>query len=289
MLDHHPEIAFNLESEFLVTRISEDGVFPPVSDYRAFLRTDRVFSHSHLDIREDLDFTSLLNDFLEQKRRRDGKKMVGATVHYQFRKLHRIWPSAKYIYMYRDGRDVARSVVEMGWAGNVYAGADKWLDAEVEWEGYREKVSSWIEVRYEDLVADPVGQLTRICRFMGVEYSDRMFDYAKHTSYRMPDVSLVAQWKRKLSRRDVQLLEERIGDRLVSRGYALSGCPGISVSAIEKACLRVHSKMGTLAFRVRRYGVHLVIRGLLARKLGLWSTWSELRRRFDLIDEALLK
>ena len=28
MLDHHPDIAFNLESVYIVAKISEDGTFP---------------------------------------------------------------------------------------------------------------------------------------------------------------------------------------------------------------------------------------------------------------------
>ena len=37
MLDHHPDIAFNLESEFLVSRISDSGAFPDMAAYRRSL------------------------------------------------------------------------------------------------------------------------------------------------------------------------------------------------------------------------------------------------------------
>lgn len=291
MLDHHPEIAFNLESEFLVTRISDEGEFPDIAEYRTFLRDDRVFSHSRFEIREELDFAGLLDDFLEQKRSRDGKSIVGATVHYQFRKLSLIWPEAKYIYLYRDGRDVAQSVVQMGWAGNVYAGADWWLEAEIEWERHRHHIAAdaWIEVRYEDLLSDPVGQLERICRFIGVDYSDLMFGYVDDTSYKVPDASLAYQWKKRMGRHDVRMLEEKLGQRLVSRGYELSGHPALSVSGFRKALLYLHSKISKFAFRVKRYGAPLVLRGMISRRLGLNESWRRVNLELSRIDDAMLK
>src|SRR6185437_10567826 len=77
MLDHHPEIAFNLESEFLVEEISAAGTFPDMAGYRHKLRESRVFRHSRFDIRDDLDYPALMNDFLWQKLQRDRKRIVG--------------------------------------------------------------------------------------------------------------------------------------------------------------------------------------------------------------------
>ena len=107
MLDHHPEIAFNLESDFLVSRIADDGSFPDIGNYCEWLRNDRVFQHSHFEIKDNLEFVAMANDFLEQKRSRDRKALVGATIHKQFSKIGSIWTKAKYIYLLRDGRDVA--------------------------------------------------------------------------------------------------------------------------------------------------------------------------------------
>lgn len=87
MLDHHPEIAFNLESEYLVFHISDTGIFPEVTSYRRKLQEDRVFRQGRFALREDLDFPVLANDFLRQKLERDRKRIVGATVHHGFSKL----------------------------------------------------------------------------------------------------------------------------------------------------------------------------------------------------------
>ncbi|HEY1890333.1 MAG TPA: sulfotransferase [Steroidobacteraceae bacterium] len=165
MLDHHPDIAFNLESDFLVADISAAGAFPNVAVYRRRLTHNRVFRHSHFEVPPDLPFRALVNDFLYQRLERDGKRIVGATVNHGFNRLRYLWPRARYIDLLRDGRAVAYSAVEIGWAGNAYVGAQCWMDAEGEWAAYRPLLphDRWIEVRYEDLVADPQAQLRRVC------------------------------------------------------------------------------------------------------------------------------
>lgn len=291
MLDHHPAIAFNAESEFIVTQISDDGAYPEIGRYREWLKNDRVFKLHCFGIDERLDFVGLVNDFLNQKKSRDNKNMVGATVHYQFRKLGKIWPRAKYIYLYRDGRDVANSIVRMGWAGNVYVAADWWLEAEKEWDKLRHALGNndWIEVRYEDLIASNTPQLERICAFLGVEYSEKMFDYVKNTTYRAPDASLIYQWKTGMRKEEVQQLEEKLGDRLSSRGYELSGHPRIPVPWLTRKYLYLQSKVNAFLFRLDRYGAALTFQETLSRRLGLNQVHRKAVSRINRIDNACLK
>lgn len=291
MLDHHPHIALNLESEFLVRKVSDEGRFPDVEAYREWLRRDRVFRHSRFSIDENLDFVQLVNDFLEQKRRRDGKEIVGATVHDDFHKLRWIWPRARYIYVVRDGRDVAASVVRMGWAGNPYVAADVWLRAEREWDTLRPLLEpdAWIEVRYEDLVADPSGVLARICAFIGVEFSERMFDYAAKTRYALPDPALSYQWKSGMRPIDVRRVEAKIGERLSQRGYALSGYPPLAISGPMDRWLRLQSRFRVLRFRAQRFGIRLTLQETLSRRLGLRKIHENVKQKIDLITDAHLK
>ena len=141
MLDHHPQLACNLESDFLVSQLDDRGHFPAIGAYHAFLRQDRVFRHSRFEIDETLGYRDLVDSFLEQKRRRDGKRQVGATVHHDFHRLPRLWPDARFIYLLRDGRDVANSAVGMGWAGNAYCGAEIWINAETRWQAMRDRLA----------------------------------------------------------------------------------------------------------------------------------------------------
>jgi hypothetical protein len=291
MLDHHPRIAFNLESEYLVSRIAPDGAYPDMAQYREWLRRDRVFQHRPFEIDQRLGFVALVNDFLDQKRRRDAKPLVGATVHHHFGRLRAIWPRAKYVYLYRDGRDVAASVMRMGWAGNVYVAADRWLQAEAEWDALRPALErdQWIEVRYEELVAGPRAQLERICAFIGVAFSERMFDYVRDSTYAAPDPRLNYQWRSGMRKRDVQRLEEKLGPRLVTRGYELSGYPRIALSALARRRLHLQSRLLAFRFRLSRYGLVLTLQEALARRLGMARAHRSALRRIDRIVDANLK
>ena len=115
MLDHHPELAFHFEFEFGVDQVSANGMYPEIDRYHDYLAQHRVFQMSGGKIDPDLDFRHLVNSFLEQKRVRDGKTTVGATVHHHIDRIQFLWPEAKYIHLLRDGRDVARSCMAMGW------------------------------------------------------------------------------------------------------------------------------------------------------------------------------
>ncbi len=291
MLDHHPGIALQFESDYIVTQISEDGTFPEVARYRAWLADDRAFQHTGFSIDESLDYAGLVNHFLRQKQSRDQKALVGATVHHQFSKLSRIWPRAKYIYLLRDGRDVATSVMRMGWAGNVYVAADIWLEAERQRDLARVRVAEdhWLEVRYEELILSTRPQLERICAFLGVAYSEEMLGYVKTSTYQVPDSSLCYQWKRNLRKVDLQRLEEKLGDRLSQRGYELSGHHRIRVPPLSRRYLYLQSRIGRYLFRLRRYGTLLALQETLSRRFGLERLHRRTMDRINRITNTYMK
>jgi len=288
LLNHHPDIAFNLESMFLISVMSDDGAFPDMQAYRTWLASDRVFQHSRFSIDESLDYQQLVDDFLIQKL--GEKTVVGATIHHHYHRLNFLWPDAKYIYLLRDGRDVASSVKKIGFEGNHYESAKWWLRAEVEWEEAKKNLSkdNWIEIKYEQLTENPVQQLKRICAFVGVPYDDKVLDFSKDSSYKGPDSAYNFQWKRKTPQTEVQRIEALIGDRLVKRGYPLSGFPAIFISSVGKKVLRIDSRLKKYAFGVKRYGLLLCLGETIARRLKLRSVQERLSVKKDaIIDENL--
>jgi Sulfotransferase family len=291
MLDHHPDIAFNMESEFLVAGISDAGAFPDVAAYRLALVRNRIFRHSRFVIPENLDFPALVNDFLHQRRERVGKPIVGATVHHGFSRLRYLWPRAKYIYILRDGRDVAFSAVDMSWAGNAYMGVQCWMDAEDEWAGYQKLLApgQWIEVRYEELVADPRTQLQRVCRLVGVNFSERMFDYAKTSSYSLPNPGAGSKWRTRRQSRQVCLVEARIGVRLVARGYELYCEAPLRIGWLGAWWIRWHSRFGVLQRRTALFGFWLAVLEPVSRRLGWTSVHGHVRDAIDAIIDKTLK
>ncbi|HWB55096.1 MAG TPA: sulfotransferase [Tepidisphaeraceae bacterium] len=288
MLDHHPEIAWCGESEFFVEYLPDAG-FPDTGTYIENLHRDRIFNHWGYSVDPTLNYRALLESFLLQKRRQ--KKIIGATVHKYFDRLLRIWPDAKFIHIMRDGRDVSLSVVQMGWAGNVWIGADTWIEAERLWKEIQPRLApnQYINLKYEDLIKDSKETLTRLCRFLGTEFDPAMFKYAEHSTYDLPDRKLVDQWKRKQTPEQVQLVESKIANMLTERGYELSGQQRIQVtSAMEKDLMR-HSRKIERKFKIKRYGFFLVAMSKLSRILHINPLENYCRNRVHQITNAHLK
>lgn len=291
MLDHHPLIACNPESEYMVSQIGEGPGWPEIAAFREWLARERSFRRSQFTIDPTLDYVGLMNDLLLQKLRRGAKSIVGATVHYDFDRLPRIWPAARYVYLLRDGRDVARSVVGMGWEGNLWAAADRWIEAESDWETMRAALDSnqWIEIRYESLLLDPEQELARVCGFLGVEYSDRMLEYVGDSTYARPDPTLANRWKQRLSQTELRVIETRIADHLTRRGYPLSGQLLLSVTPWLDRRMRLESRIRKYVRRIRMLGVALTIEDTLARRLGVKAWQRACQRRVDDVIDKNLK
>ncbi|MBZ0171487.1 MAG: sulfotransferase [Phycisphaerales bacterium] len=270
MLDHHPLLAFRNEFEFAVDLVSDDGRFPPLPVYYEHLRMSRTFAMSGFEIDRGLDYPSLVRSFLEQKRARDGKSLVGATVHRHFHRLLTIWPDARFIHIIRDGRDVARSRVREGWAGNGWVAAHEWVSAEEEIERLAGIVGPErvLDVRYECLLADPEDTLDRVCGFIGLAYSPAMLDIEDSSSYKRPDPRFAQRWKSGAGEREIALIEDVQSDMLARRGYEPSGYRPRRPGWVGGAWLRWNSRFGRLRFRIGRYGVRLCLTEIIARRFG---------------------
>jgi hypothetical protein len=291
MLDHHPQLAWCNEFEYVVDLVASDGKWPELADYYEWLETHRIFQATKFAIVPDLDYPELVNSFLLQKLERTGKPFVGATVHRHFDRLLHIWPDARFIHIIRDGRDVARSYIDMGWAGNVWTGASGWIEAEQLWQELSTTIppERRTDLIYEDLIADPQKSLTRLCEFIGVPYDPQMLAYPEDTTYDAPNPKLTQQWRRKLSETEIQLAESRMADMLVERGYDLSGLPSLNVTPSMANNLKFNDWWGRLQFRVKHYGLPLVVADNIARNLGLKSWEKNLKLKFNSINANLIK
>jgi hypothetical protein len=291
MLAHHQRIDCAPEFEFLVEAMPPRSGWPALEPYYEWLSTNRIFLPHGLVVNRRLDYPALMKSFLAQYCGRSKKSIHGATCHKHFDRLLRIWPRARFVHLLRDGRDVARSCMAMGWAGNVWHAADRWIDAEELWSALAPAVPPGrrLELRYEDLVRAPSKELGRVCAFLGTDYDGRMLDYSRDTSYERPDPKLIGQWRKKLSPEELALLEARIGPMLRERGYEESGVPAARVGAWRRLHLRIESRVGRFRFRRERYGLRHVVRARLARTLGLKGWARRLLLEQNEIDNQHLK
>jgi hypothetical protein len=261
-------------------------------DYIRRITLDRVFQGAGLAIKPGLTTTELVRDLVAQTL--EPGKVTVINVHRRFENILDVYPDARFIHLIRDPRDVARSVVAMGWAGNAYYGVEHWICAERSFGAVEGRLGGGAHERvhtlhFRDLILDAERALAAICVFLGVPYTDNMLRNLESSTYAAPDPRLVDQWKTKASPEEVALVEARAADLMRARGYALPAEAPAPPGRLKRWRLALDHKIGRLRFAVQRYGVILPSLEVLGRRLQLRPLEERARRKIDMIDARYLK
>jgi hypothetical protein len=152
------------------------------------------------------------------------------------RELEAYFGDPKFIYLYRDGRDVTLSFMKAVIGDkHPYVIARKWAELQRYCLQERQRVPERVfSLCYEELTADPETVLRRLCAFLGIRYQEAML--AGHTS---TEATRTAQssslWAnltkpimrhnsrkflQELSQEDIRIIESVAGDCLDALGYA---------------------------------------------------------------------
>jgi len=165
--------------------------------------------------------------------------------------IARAFPEARFVHLVRDGRDVAASLVGLGWlraepeksadeVGNAYGAHSRfWVEPERRdefssastatraawvWRRYesaaREGLSRLpatrsVEIRYEDLVADPPATAERLADALGA--ADRCDEFV--TAFEATRGSASGRWRRDLDAAQLADVTAEAGPLLASLGY----------------------------------------------------------------------
>jgi len=252
MLNNHPMLANVGEFDYLFSAVSfgPDG---PVIDTH-LLRHRFGFQHFGLRIDESLRGLAIIEDLLAQvAARKEGVRSIN--VHHGIDHVLKVMPHARVVKLQRDPRDVACSSVQIGFSGNSYHGVSQWIETEEAWDRARATLSPdrYIELRFEDLVADPETELGRVCAFMGVPYDPAMLHYADQSTYERPDASIAFKWKTKMPPEEAARITSRAPALIASRGYEVP--PDLKpVSATERFRLDWANRLGKWRFQIRHFG-----------------------------------
>jgi len=85
------------------------------------------------------------------------------------------YPDAWYVHLIRDGRDAARSLVRSPMGPDDVAGAaGEWVRGLEQIERHRWRLQRFHQLRYEGLLADPVGETSAIMRWLGLDVDDEV-------------------------------------------------------------------------------------------------------------------
>jgi len=144
------------------------------------------------------------------------------------------FPDAQIIHIVRDGRDVALSLFERRhdfFVYNTYTAAEAWKRyVEVGHRiGTTLRPDQYLEIRYEDLIAEPEQILQTICTFLGEDYDADLFktstprDLGKTPLVHAPIKNDNREkWRTKMTPRQVRTFEAIAGKTLADHGYRVT-------------------------------------------------------------------
>jgi hypothetical protein len=152
--------------------------------------------------------------------------------------LLRLFPDAQVVHLVRDPRDTVASMKSMPWSRqDIHHAVARWAQV----MAYVDAVAAAhpgvvVELRYEQLCADPEGELRGLCAALEEDYDPAMAapqDIAEqvvpdrrhwHANTRTaPTTAYSGRWRERLERWEVQLCETALKAPMVARGYEPSG------------------------------------------------------------------
>ena len=130
-------------------------------------------------------------------------------------KIPYVYPSAQYIVIVRDGRDVVASCINAGFYNNSYIeSAEAWVDNNRIIRAFQKSVDAdqCMKIRYEDLVTNPDAVVADIFRFLSVSdfkmepfinedsgLSKDVLEISHHKNVRKPVTNTsVGKWREKI-------------------------------------------------------------------------------------------
>lgn len=276
LLRLHGEVHCNYQAHFFTRKPMLKSLVDSPEAEEWLTRKSNRWNHgrdlSPLVLRAAADFI-MERDAAREGKRIVGDKSPSSTIHGQVvRDTHLLYPDAKLIYIVRDGRDVLvserfRNFVEESkfltsedkriisdlktdptpfsngrrsifTETSIHNIAKRWADDlnEIDSESKRLYGKNYISLRYEDMLAQPFAEISRLWKFLGVKKVNKTLEKELLTEMSSnPDEEWQAQrnegiasflpkgqagnWQRLFTARDKTLFKEIAGDVLVKWGY----------------------------------------------------------------------
>jgi hypothetical protein len=269
MLDAHPRLAIPPETHFLPeliatgrTRMSAAEAVEVIASVRQW--NDFGFGRAELEDalrpQEPLGAAEAIRGFYAAYAGRHGKERWGDKTPIYVESMPTIGEAlseARFVHLIRDGRDVAlsRSTWSEGEPPDPVKAARRWRRRIERAREDSRRVRHYLELRYEDLVADPEAALRRVCEFVELEYDPAMLAYHERAEERLselgdlpatggkdhrsgedrlaiheltkepPKRERIARWRTEMSPEDLRAYEGEAGDLLAELGYETGTAP----------------------------------------------------------------
>ncbi len=168
-------------------------------------------------------FQSFVGDLFAKHSRLDGKPIwVNKLSHYvEYAPLLKaVFPNMLFVHVVRDGRDAAVDMIAEEIVPNDFLGAmERWRRAVREGVVFgRACPESYVQIRFEDLIANPEVALGRVLDRMGEAGASEIVQ-RHHTGQGVFDASRCGIWEDVMSPETASLVAEQFGGALDALGY----------------------------------------------------------------------
>jgi hypothetical protein len=250
MLDRNSQLAIPYETFFVPQLAHRHGRRPKLDEFLedlGRLRTLYDWGITAEDVRprlrEGMTTSAAIGAIFETYADRQGKPRWGdKTPLYmqQLPLLERLFPDAIWVHLVRDGRDAALSFLELpeGFTGKTWAQPRTVPQFAARWRTEvlaarrlgRHARSRYLELRYEDLVAEPERELRQVSEHASLPWEPEMLDHTRvsdaanmpeHRNLAQPPTPGLRDWRSQMSREDSLAFEQVAGDVLRSADYEL--------------------------------------------------------------------
>jgi Sulfotransferase family len=267
MLDAHPELTIPPETHFIPAVIravrrggSADRVAGLIAQHRRWddFGLDAGELRQRIRALDPLEAGPAIRAFYElyaarQRKPRWGDKTPGYAV--RMRRIQQALPEARFIHVIRDGRDVVASRNRRSRRPvPVDVAARRWKRRVISTRRRSQGVAHYIEVRYEELVAETEAALRRVCALAELRFDEAMLRYHERSAERLAEIERdlparrgrpelraeprvaaharageppaperIGAWRDEMAPEDVAAFEAEAGDLLDALGYARQG------------------------------------------------------------------
>ncbi len=273
MLDSHPDLAVPWESHFVVAMWQDRRRYRTASGVDAQRMVRDIAStpmfgqwdvpaealRRRIDALERPTFADVIGAVFMAYADSRGKTRWGDKTPSYVRSisvLARLFPTARFVHIIRDGRDVALSYLSVPWGPtDIWHAARRWKQdvRRGRRDGATLPPTRYLEVRYEDLVRDPRSSLERICAVASLPFVEQMLEYHRDGSERLaspeahkvyhasafkPPTAGLRDWRTQMRPADLLAFESVAGGLLEELGYQ-RGRPAIPLSLRIEAAVRM--------------------------------------------------
>jgi hypothetical protein len=161
-----------------------------------------------------------------------------------------IYPDGRIVHIIRDGRDVVRSLLAQQWGPeNVADGAREWRAA-IESARAGAPAEHYLEIRYEDLHADPERRIGELYDWLELPVDDAVLEHALAEARVQRNLDPkgtppgAGKWRSVLTPEDLDAFEAVAGDLLYGLGYERAEASGSRVRSGLRERLRRQSTNG---------------------------------------------